>query len=261
MSYILSDDATLYYEEYGTGTPMILLPGLLGTIGSDWRRFLPEFSRTFHTIAVDLRGHGKSNNPSGRFSLRILVDDLSRLMDTLQVERTLICGYSLGGYVGLKFGLESQERVAGLVMHGTKYSWTPGSIQAAIETLSPTAILESTPRRAETLQLEHTSSGEPDGWKQLVLTSRDFLYGLPKETIHRHELKQVRFPVVISRCDEDPMIEQEEAERLQRAIPSARLLVLNQCNHAIRSVSKTSFVESVRSYFGQDVTAGGPEIP
>lgn len=65
MAYGRSGDAVVYYEEYGGGPTLILLPGLLGTIDSTRRRFVPDLAAAFHVLVADLRGHGRTNNPAG----------------------------------------------------------------------------------------------------------------------------------------------------------------------------------------------------
>src|SRR5262245_54224645 len=137
MPYFKSRDATIYYEEHGSGEPLIVLPGLLGTIESHWRRFLPLLSKTFHTIAVDLRGHGRSNNPSKEFTLPVLVDDLHALFAELQFSSAHVCGYSLGGYVGLDYGLSHPSKIDGLIMHGTKFYWTEADVEKIRYGLNP----------------------------------------------------------------------------------------------------------------------------
>lgn len=249
MSYILSKDAAIYYEEYGSGEPLILLPGLLGTIESHWRRFLPEFSKHFHTIAVDIRGHGKTNNPSGKFRLGMLLEDLHAIFDTLQIEQAHICGYSLGGYIGLAYGLNHPGKIKSLVMHGTKYYWTPEAIKKTVEGFDVERILDKVPAWGEILQKDHAPGNGENGWRQLLDSSRAFIETMTNEGIPEARLNEIQFPVLVSVCDSDEMITQTETNHLAKSIPSARVQVIENCKHPFQSVPKQPFVEQCMDFF------------
>ena len=77
MSKIKVNDLTVYYEISGNGSPLVLLPGMLGTIESNWRRFIPALAQHYRTIAIDLRGHGGTDNPapSGKAGIGELIVD------------------------------------------------------------------------------------------------------------------------------------------------------------------------------------------
>jgi len=242
MALIRSRDAAIHYEEFGTGEAVILLPGLLGSIESHWRRFIPEFSKSFHTLAVDLRGHGKSDNPSGQFTLALLVEDLQALIDTLQLEQVAICGYSLGGYIGLAYGLRHPGKVRSLVMHGTKFYWTEEAVQAALRGLDPEAILSKVPAFGEMLQKDHEPGSGPDGWRSLLAAASVFIRNMPRDAITESTLSLVDFPVLVSVCGNDEMIGTTEARRLAQALPLSRLHILEQCKHQMQSVPKATFV-------------------
>ncbi|MFN0158666.1 MAG: alpha/beta fold hydrolase [Bacteroidota bacterium] len=175
MSFIRSNDATIYYEEYGTGEPLILLPGLLGTIESHWRRFVPELGKHFRTIAVDLRGHGRTNNPSQTLSINTFLNDLENLFNALEIDRAHLCGYSLGGYIGLAYGLEHPRSIASVATHGTKFYWTREAIDRTLKTLDPGNILAKIPAWAEALQRDHAPGNGENGWKDLLKASSAFI--------------------------------------------------------------------------------------
>ena len=249
MSYILSKDAALYYEEYGSGETLILLPGLLGTIESHWRRFIPDFARRFHTVAVDLRGHGKTNNPSGKLSIAAFVDDLDTLFDSLQIDHAHVCGYSLGGYIGLAYGLQHPGKVSALLMHGTKFFWTEEAVRTAIKDFDSDTVMQKVPAWGESLQRDHEPGGGLDGWKQLLATSKYFLRSMTNDGIAHQQLSHVAFPIVVSIGDADDMIPREEAERLVTLLPNAQLQILERTKHPMQSVQKAPFVDLAFSLF------------
>lgn len=246
MSFLRSNDAAIYYEEYGTGEPLILLPGLLGTIESHWRRFIPDLSTHFHTIAVDLRGHGRTNNPSGVLHLNTLINDLRILLDSLQIERAYVCGYSLGGYIGLAYGVQFPDTILGLVLHATKVDWTPEAIQATRLSLNPETIQTKVPAWGQALRKDHEPANGETGWMNLVRSSAEFIGEM--KPMDEQLLLRARFPVLVSLCENDEMIPRTEAENLAQLLPNARFALQAGCKHPFQSVQRDPFIEEAVAF-------------
>jgi|SRR6185369_7096295 len=89
---------TLYYEDEGAGTPLLLIHGF-PLSSKIWRRQIEGLKENFRIIAPDLRGFGRSDaSPSG-YSMDTYADDIAALLDHLGVENAVVCGMSMGGYV------------------------------------------------------------------------------------------------------------------------------------------------------------------
>jgi len=98
----------------GAGEPIILLHGFAANADLNWR--LPGLTRAlaqeFRVVAMDLRGHGRSAKPheTARYGMEML-HDVIRLMDHLQLEKVHLVGYSLGGFITLKFAATYSQRL------------------------------------------------------------------------------------------------------------------------------------------------------
>ena len=68
----------MFYIEYGEGYPLILLHGALGTANVRWKKPIKLLSQHFRIIAPDNRGHGRTNNPTGEFSYKLMCEDTKR---------------------------------------------------------------------------------------------------------------------------------------------------------------------------------------
>ncbi|MET0919699.1 MAG: alpha/beta fold hydrolase [Acidimicrobiia bacterium] len=108
MPYFRSgDDASLYYDDQGDGAVVLLLHGFVGDVNIDWirsgilDRLLDE---GYRTIAYDARGHGLSDKPHdpSAYAGDILSGDASALLDTLEIERCFVIGFSLGAQTALR---------------------------------------------------------------------------------------------------------------------------------------------------------------
>jgi pimeloyl-ACP methyl ester carboxylesterase len=108
----------LYYEETGSGPPLLLIAGLSGnTLG--WAMLLPSLEERFRVIAFDNRGAGRSSTPSGLYTTREMADDAVALLDHLGVERAHVIGLSMGGMIAQELALAHPERVDHLVLYAT----------------------------------------------------------------------------------------------------------------------------------------------
>ena len=85
-------------------------------IGRFWSQQVPRFSCAHRVVAVDLRGHGESDAPSERYTVRLFVEDLALTCTQLRVESPVVIGHSLGGLVALDFASAYPDRVAGAVL-------------------------------------------------------------------------------------------------------------------------------------------------
>jgi 3-oxoadipate enol-lactonase len=107
------------YSDQGTGAPFIFLHAfpLNRTM---WQPQEAALSRQCRVVTMDLRGHGESDAPLWRFTLEQYADDVAGLMDHLAIQRAVLVGLSMGGYVSFAFYKRYAERVRGLVLADTR---------------------------------------------------------------------------------------------------------------------------------------------
>ena len=105
----------LYYETHGTGRPMILLHGGLGS-GEMFGPILPMLAEHHRVIAVDLQGHGRTADIDRPLDIRLMADDVAALIDHLGLEKPDLVGYSLGGGVAFFTAVKYPDKVGKLVM-------------------------------------------------------------------------------------------------------------------------------------------------
>ena len=109
------NDFTLYYEIHGKGEPLLLLHGYSGS-GRSWRPFVEELSKRYQVILPDLRGHGRSTNPSGKFTHRQAALDMYSLLDHLGIRRFRAMGTSTGGMTLVHMATQQPSRPQALVL-------------------------------------------------------------------------------------------------------------------------------------------------
>lgn len=108
----------LYYEIHGSGRPLILLHGGLGS-GEMFGPLLPALAANHQVIAVDLQGHGRTADIDRPISVKLMADDIAALIAHLGLDKPDLFGYSLGGGVAFFTAVRHPELVGRLVMVST----------------------------------------------------------------------------------------------------------------------------------------------
>lgn len=105
----------LYYQVKGNGIPIIFVhPPLLTSINFKYQ--IEGLSNKFKTIVFDIRGHGNSAFSDEPLTYPLISHDIKQILDHLNIDKALICGYSAGGSIVLDFLLTYPERALGGIL-------------------------------------------------------------------------------------------------------------------------------------------------
>lgn len=119
--YIEANGVNYYYEIHGSGEPLLLLHGGLGSIDM-FGPVLPALAKTRQVVAVDLHGHGRTALGERPFSIVAMGNDMAVILAELGYQQVDVLGYSMGGGVGLQLAIQHPEKVRRLVLVGTGYA-------------------------------------------------------------------------------------------------------------------------------------------
>ena len=120
MSFVILDvgDASLSYFVAGTGRPVTLLHGFTQS-GRSWREVIAKMPEGWKWIVPDLRGHGETQIwKSSSCSMDACTEDMVKLWDALEVEKSHLVGYSMGGRLALHIAAHRPERVLSVLTIG-----------------------------------------------------------------------------------------------------------------------------------------------
>ncbi len=120
MPKIKSNNIELYYETQGSGAPLILISGL-GYPLWQWHKMVPFLAEHFQVITFDNRGVGQSDKPAGPYTAQMLAADTAGLLDALGIEKAIIAGHSMGGFVAQAMALDFPQKVAKLILCSTNF--------------------------------------------------------------------------------------------------------------------------------------------
>src|SRR3954468_18604592 len=101
----------MYYEIHGEGQPVVLLHGAFMTITNNWPEMIARLSKTRQVIAVEMQGHGRTADIDRDITYENLSDDISALLDYLEIPKADLIGYSLGGGVAMETAIRHPDKV------------------------------------------------------------------------------------------------------------------------------------------------------
>ncbi|MFW9851725.1 MAG: alpha/beta fold hydrolase [Candidatus Thorarchaeota archaeon] len=228
----------MHYIEKGEGCPLILLHGGIGTAEFNWSKQIEFFSNYFRVIAVDSRGHGRTNNPTEEFSYKLMADDMAAFIQKMKLEKPLIMGWSDGGQIALEIGIRHPDLTKALIVGGvlseitdhyslTMKSWGingPGEVN--IEKM-----MEVIPQFTQKLPELHSSIYGDEYWKKLL---QDISHmWLDPSSFPGKLIKQINNPILIIAGDRDEANSTDEYVKMYKQIPNAELAIIPNAAHDV----------------------------
>jgi len=114
----------IYYEESGSGNPLILLHGYAESV-KIWQDYKESLSKKFRTIMIDLPGHGQSSMFDEVHTMELMADCVKAVLDHLNLSAVVMVGHSMGGYASLAFARKYSRMLKGLgLFHSTSLADT-----------------------------------------------------------------------------------------------------------------------------------------
>jgi pimeloyl-ACP methyl ester carboxylesterase len=120
MPKVHTNGIELYYEVQGAGKPLVLISGL-GYSLWQWHRMVPLLAEHFQVVTFDNRGVGQSDKPAGPYTAGMLAADTVGLLDALNIEKAVVLGHSMGGFIAQAMTLDFPQRVEKLILCSTNF--------------------------------------------------------------------------------------------------------------------------------------------
>lgn len=238
---VLAGDIEIGYDDVGNGVPVVFLHGFPHHRGL-WAPQVNALIDRARCIAPDLRGFGESGTRAP-WTVDQYADDVAGLLDVLRVERAVVAGLSMGGYVALAFWRRHRRRVRGLVLADTRagadseegrqkrqemiaLARREGS-EAIADAMLPGMIGKSTrerhPEVAEDVRRMLASARVPG-----IVGALEAMMARPDST---PTLATIDVPTLIVVGDEDVLTPPRESEAMHAAIRGSRLEVITGAGH------------------------------
>ncbi|QXV66153.1 alpha/beta fold hydrolase [Mucilaginibacter sp. 21P] len=224
-------DATLYYETYGQGEPLLLLHGN----GHEIYAFnfqIKDLAKKFKVIAVDTRGHGKSTDEStGALTYDLFAEDMKQLLDSLHIKKTNILGWSDGGNTGLIMAVKYPQYVNKLAVMGANLFPTTDAL--------PDTVLNEVKQRIAYYK------NKTDKASQIKLRLTTLLLQEPHLTFN--DIHKIKSPVLVMAGEHDLILE-KHTRAIAQNIPNSKLIIFKGASHYAPFEIPKVFTETVVAF-------------
>ena len=256
MPYAKVNEINMYYEIHDEGEPYILISGMGGNVEGE-RQGIPYYAPEYQKIVFDKRGAGKTDKPDIPYSIEMMADDLSGLMDYIGIESAHIRGTSNGGMIALNFILKYPKRVRSLTLACTTCTGKQGGSPKLREIFS--SFMQGNYTQKEML-IELATISVTDKYKEanpefvnIIInsigndSSTDHVWRRYIEAQAEHDvcdrLHEIQVPTLIVSGDSDEVIPVKNAKLMASKIPNSELVIFKDTGHMmIESVGEVTSI-------------------
>ena len=246
-----ADGTRLHYIVEGDGPPLVLIGGKTSTIEGAWWRYIPALAERVKVIALDNRGAGASDKPDTQYTTQLMAEDGLAALHAAGETSAHWFGISLGGMILQQLAIGHPDAVRSLILGATHCG---GERQPAPAVADPRPA-QSRLRRYAALYnagfiVEHSDWVDADakhfGKMPLHAIVRQ------DQAVKQHNLcdrlSEIDKPVLVLHGRQDRMVPLARGEELQRALPKAKLRVLDPAGHQFHSEQFSTVVRLVLDF-------------
>ena len=234
----------LFYRDTGRGNPLLLLHGFSGS-GDDWQHVFAAPLDSYRVIAPDLRGHGRSSNPSGVFKFADVARDILALLDRLGIDQVTAIGMSAGANTLLHMATQQPPRITSMI-HVSGTPRFPEQARLIMRTMT-----EDSRSAADWSEMRSRHHRGDDQIRELWRHARGFADDRDDMNFTAASLSSITARTLIVHGDRDPLYPVELAVELLRGIPNAALWVVPNGGHGpIFGEQAAPFVRTATAFLG-----------
>lgn len=247
----------LYHAEAGYGMPLVLIHGfpLDHTL---WHHQLGGLRDVARVIAPDLRGFGKSPEARRAVTMEQHARDVAHLLDRLGLDRAVIGGLSMGGYVALAFAELFPERLTGLILCNTRAVADADGAKKTRETVARRALEEGmtalAPILVQPLLSDQTRKAQPQliGFMDAMIGRQDpagvaaSSRGMAVRPDRMGLLHRIKVPALVVTGNGDRLMAPAESEAMAARLPNAKLMVIPGVGHLSCLEAPEAFNQAAR---------------
>lgn len=253
---------SLNYKVSGTGPPLIILHGFLGSL-DNWQTHARSLSDMATVYIVDARNHGRSPHyPEHSYAL--MAEDLKGFMDEHGLEKASLLGHSMGGKAVMEFANHYPDRIEKLIVADIsprEYTWNYDTIFSALHNVK----LDQVSNRSDAEEMLREVIKD-DGMAQFLLKSLDrnpdgsyqwkmnleVLYNNFGEVIKGIELHGTYdFPTLVIRGAKSKYVESSDIEEYNKHFTDLEVVTLANAGHWLHAEAPKAFLEAVVSFLGK----------
>ena len=246
MAFARVNGIQMYYEERGTGYPVLLLQGL-GYPSGMWFLQIQALAAHFRTIVSDNRGVGKSDRPDEEYTVSLMASDAAELLHSLGIPKAHVVGVSLGGYISQELALNHPDLVDRLVLMATscggpryfELTKTLWEEIAKLAGLPPEQIIRQGMSFATTEEFFRAHPELIDRSVAVRMENLQPLYAFTRQSAaamsydSRERIQRIHQPTLVLAGAQDRVMPLVLTEDLARRIPGSRLKIFPNAAHLL----------------------------
>lgn len=228
----------LYYEAQGEGIPAIFLHGFPFD-HSIWEPLVPLLKKEARMILPDLRGFGRSPVEGDTFTMRLQAEDIVHLMDRLAIEKAVLVGHSMGGYVTLAFAQAYPDRLLGLGLVATQAGAdSPERRQSRLKTAEAVTHKGAKVVASDMVSALTNRKELLEPIQALIMQAQPAgIVGALKGMAERHdmteELLHISVPAVVIAGAADQLVSKDRVETMAQMLPKGWLVEIPNAGHML----------------------------
>jgi pimeloyl-ACP methyl ester carboxylesterase len=262
MTYAQFENFRLFYESHGAGEPLVLIPGFASGAWA-WFKQIEDLSKRFQVVTFDPRGVSRSQiSGDSAVSLQTIAGDIVNLLDKLKIEKANILGASFGGFVAQEFALTFPERLNKLILACTSFGGK-NHVAPDLEILTAFIAIDDLnkserirkfmiPAFTPEFRAEHAEIVEKVCRlrEQNVVPENVYLAQLQSATTFDAEARiaGIKAETLILTGDKDVVVPPQNSYNLAKAIPNAKLKVIEGGSHMFFIEKADEFNEIVSQF-------------
>lgn len=248
MGYCDFGDRELYFEDYGEGTPILMIhPPGLGRKSFIYQNPLKE---QFRLIIPDLSGHGDSYNEEDYVSIDTYVEEVKAILDHLAISKCVLLGYSAGGVVAQEFTYKYMEKVELLILAGG-YPKVQTVRLKVMHLLGMRTIKERPQLMMSILSKAHakTPEAEQELYEHMEKANRSIWYHFYKQSLYYNctdRILDLKVPLLLIYGAKSDWINNQY--KLYKEHPLHELVIIEKAKHQLPTLFSNSFNKAVFYY-------------
>jgi 3-oxoadipate enol-lactonase len=261
------NDIFVFYRDVGPiDAPVIVFIHGFPLNKSMWVSQIEAMKDSYRLISYDIRGHGNSSIGTEEFSIDRFADDLLSFLDAMKINKSVLCGLSMGGYIALNAVTNFKERFDGLVLCDTNcLADTQEAIEKRLQTIEN--IENSGIEKYADESIEMLFSGESlitkldeiAEVKKMILntplqTLTQTLLALTKRKETAGKLKEISLPVLIIVGKEDVITPVTDAQYMNANIEGSILTILENAGHLSNMENSDSYNKRLKNFVSKIYT-------
>ena len=235
----VGDTGIAYRVDGARDGPALVFSNSLGSDHRLWDRQMPAVEERFRVVRYEACGHGVSDLPRGPVTIERFGQDLTALLDHLDIERAVVCGCSLGGVIALWLVVNRPEHLTGVVLAntgakiGTNESWEARI--AAVRAGGTAAVRDQVVGRFLTPEFRGRDPETAALLAEMIEATNDNGYIAACEALRATDLRadasRVRVPVLIVGSERDQSTPPDLSRELHASIDGSELVMITEAAH------------------------------